>query len=197
MPIPDYTDADFAERFQDHLPTGAIWPRDDDAVWSQLSLALMHQYTVLHQRSVNLLTDAFPVAPVELLPEWELTLGLPDPCAGESPTVALRQAQVAARFVASGGQSAPYFINVAAELGYAITITEFTVSRFGQPFGSRFYGAAWADTWQINAPTYTITSFRFGSGRFGDRFREWGNTVLQCELNRIKPAHTVLIFNYS
>lgn len=193
MPIPDYGDADFAAAFQDHLPQGAVWPRDPDTTQAQFSLALMRQYTVLHQRSVNLLSDAFPVTPIELLPEWELTLGLPDPCAGEAPTTALRQAQVAARFVATGGQSVPYIIAFALALGYVITIQQFTYAaagrlRAGQPCN----GFAWASTWRVHAPATTITHFLAGSGRAGDPLQTFGNAVLSCEINRISPAHTVV-----
>jgi uncharacterized protein YmfQ (DUF2313 family) len=131
-----------------------------------------------------------------MLPEWEATLGLPDPCAGEAPTIALRQAQVAARFIAGGGQSIAFFVGFAKTLGYDITITQFAPSRFGRPFGSPFGGVAWAFAWQVNAPQFTVATFNFGTGNFGDPFASWGNTVLQCELQRLSPAHTIITFNY-
>jgi uncharacterized protein YmfQ (DUF2313 family) len=196
MTAPNYSAADFLRAFQDHLPTGAAWPRDADAAQTQFFAALVLQYVRLHGRSVNLLSDAFPVAPVELLPEWQKTLGLPDPCAGPSPTLQLEQQQVNARFIASGGQSRGYFVALAAALGYTITITEFAPSRFGQPFGAQFGGSAWAFAWQINAPTFTVERFTFGRDAFGEPFAQWGNTVLQCETRRLAPAHTTLFFNY-
>ncbi|HEY0276590.1 MAG TPA: putative phage tail protein, partial [Paenirhodobacter sp.] len=150
------------------------------------------------QRSVNLLTDAFPVAPVELLPEWELTLGLPDPCAGEDPTIALRQQSVAARFVASGGQSVPYLTGVAAALGYAVTITEYAPARAGKlRAGQPCNGVAWAFAWSISAPAIDVFYFRAGSGRAGDPLASWGSSVLQCELQRIAPAHTIPMFAFT
>ncbi len=148
-------------------------------------------------RAAYLLQDAFPVTPIELLPEWEDTLGLPDPCAGPSPSLQVRQQQVAARFVASGGQTTAYFISVAATLGYPITITEFAPFRVGQTVGQPLYGDAWAHAWQVNAPTFTITRFEVGRDTVGEALASWGNTVLQCELNRLKPAQTTLLFNYS
>ena len=108
-----------------------------------------------------------------------------------------RRAQVVARLVALGGQSVPYFIAVALALLYPITITEFEPSRFGRRFGSRFGGDAWAHTWQVNAPTFTITRFRFGTSAFGEPFAVWDNTVLLCEMKRLAPAHTVLLFNFN
>jgi uncharacterized protein YmfQ (DUF2313 family) len=191
-----YTAADYLAELQDLMPIGPVWPRDPDAVMTQVLGALTPTYARHGDRSVNLLSDAFPVAPVELLPEWEETLGLPDPCAGIAPSLEARQASVAARFIAAGGQSINYFVAVAAALGYAITITQFAPSRFGRMFGGVFGGSAWAHAWQVNAPTFTVHPLRFG-GAFGDLFTTWDNTVLQCELLRLAPAHTTLFFNYS
>lgn len=194
---PTYTDADFLAGFQALLPTGPIWPREPDAAQTQTLLALVKGYTRNAARANNLLIDAFPVAPVELLPDWEATLGLPDPCAGTAPTIQVRQQQVNARFIAAGGQSVAYFVQVAAALGYTITITQFAPSRFGRPFGLAFGGVAWAHAWQINAPTFTIERFSFGHDAFGEPFSSWDNNVLQCELQRLAPAQTALIFSYT
>lgn len=195
MQIPPFSAADFATGMQNLLPRGAIWPRDPDASQSKVIAALTQIYGRQAARSLNLLTDAFPIAPVELLPEWEESLGLPDPCAGAQPTIQLRQQQVNARFIAGGGQSVPFFIGFAAALGYPITITEFAPSRFGLPFGLPFGGVEWASTWQVNAPTFTIEGFEFGHDAFGEPFASWGSTTLLCEMERISPAHTILLLN--
>jgi hypothetical protein len=95
---------------------------------------------------------------------------------------------VVARLTASGGQSIAYFKAVALALGYDITITQYSPSHFGRPFGLPFGGTAWAFAWQVNAPMFTINRLEFG-GSFGTPFASWGNNVLQCELLRIAPAH--------
>jgi len=193
---PQFSDEAFLAGFQNLLPTGPIWPRDGDAVQTQVYAALVKGYMRNAAAGIALIADVFPATAVDALDEWEATLGLPDPCAGPEPTVALRQAQVTARFIAGGGQSIAYFVNFAKTLGYDITITQFAPSRFGRPFGGNFGGTAWAFTWQINAPQFTVATFNFGTGHFGDPFASWGNTVLQCELQRLSPAHTTLLFNY-
>ncbi|MDN8077372.1 DUF2313 domain-containing protein [Burkholderia vietnamiensis] len=145
----------------------------------------------------NLLVDAFPATAVQLLPEWESALGLPDPCAGESPTLAGRQQQVVARFTNSGGQSIPYFIAFAKTLGYSVTATEFTPFRVGQQaMGSPVANQDWAFVWRINAPAETITYFSAGQSAVGEPLAIWGSNVLECELSAIKPAHTILNFSY-
>jgi uncharacterized protein YmfQ (DUF2313 family) len=59
-----------------------------------------------------------------------------------------------------------------------------------------FGGNDWAFAWQVNAPTFTVSRLQFG-GAFGSPFASWGNNVLQCELQRYTPAHTMLLFEFS
>ncbi|WP_454871799.1 YmfQ family protein [Paraburkholderia xenovorans] len=196
MPAPNYSAADYLSALQVHLPRGRVWPRDPDAQQTKVLAGFTPVFARLNARANNLLVDAFPPTTYELLPEWESTLGLPDPCAGEAPTTQQRVAQVVARLTATGGQSIAYYTAVAAALGYAITITQFVPSRFGKNFGTLFGGTAWAFAWQVNAPSFTVATLQFG-GAFGSPFASWGNNVLQCELQRFAPAHTTVLFSYS
>ncbi len=178
------------------MPRGRVWPRDADAIQSRTLAGCAPTYTRLTARANNVISDGFPGSTYELLPEWEASLGLPDPCAGAAPTTQQRRNQAVSRLIATGGQSISYFTAVAAALGYTITITQFAPSRFGRPFGRAFGGVAWAFAWQVNAPTFTVNSFQFG-GSFGAPFANWGNNVLQCELKAYAPAHTTVLFSYS
>lgn len=194
---PDLQALDFVAALQACMPRGRIWPRDEDAVQAQALSGLAAPFATHAARAANLLIDGFPASTEELLPEWEKTLGLPDPCAGAAPTIQLRQAQVLARFTATGGQSVAYFTGLAATLGYTVTITQFAPMRFGQAaFGTPMYGVAWAFAWQVNAPSFSIKRFEFGIDAVGEPFAYWNNNVLQCELQHYSPAHTYLLFNY-
>lgn len=197
MSAPNYSAADYLSAMQALMPRGRVWPKDSDATQTQVLGGLVQVYARNTARANNLLVDAFPGMSAELLPEWEATLGLPDPCAGVAPTVAARNAQVLARFTGLGGQSAAYYISYAATLGYAITITEFAPARVGQSrVGQPLCGPAWAFAWQINAPLNTVIRSRVGTARAGNPLASWGNAVLQCELTEIIPAHTIPIFAY-
>ncbi len=191
-----YSAADFLSLFQQLLPRGRVWPRSPDALQTKAFAALMPTYARLAERDDNLLIDGFPTTTDELLPEWELSLGLPDPCAGESATIEQRRAQVVARFTNTGGQSIPYFIGYAATLGYDITVTQFAPAvagglRAGQPVR----GLAWAFAWQVNAPGITTTQFRAGQSAAGEPLQVFGNDVLRCELAALAPAHTTVLFS--
>ena len=225
--LPPWTSADFADAFQRHLPTGPVWPRDPDTTQRAAIEALMPTYQRSWSLACDLPAETFPASCVYLLPDWESSLGLPDPCAGPNPTIAQRQAHVVARLTQSSGPSMPSLMAFAAALGggginlltgedgqvltaedgtslaaltggYQITITEFAPSRLGVfRLGQRLQSAQWAHVWQITTPAVVVTPFRLGQGRLGERFQTWGSSVLECEMQRIKPAHTILRFAYT
>lgn len=198
MPAPALTTDDYLHAFQGLMPRGAVWPRDADALQTKVFRGLNAVYAQSTARANNLLIDAFPGTAFELLPEWEETLGLPDPCAGLSPTTEARRAQVVARLAAVGGQSITYFTQLAANLGYSITIAQFAPFRFGQSgFGVQLGSDDWLFAWRVNAPSYSIRYFSFGVSRMGEQFATWGNNVLQCEIQAYAPAHTIPLFDYS
>jgi uncharacterized protein YmfQ (DUF2313 family) len=35
------------------------------------------------------------------------------------------------------------------------------------------------------------------NGRVSDPLAAWGNTLLECVMRRLKPAHTTLLFSYT
>lgn len=198
MTAPVYKTSDFARALQSLMPRGRVWPRDSDAVQSQAMTGLAAIYAESSDRAQALIADAFPASTVELLPEWEETLGLPDPCAGEAATVQQRRNQVVARFANSGGQSPAYYINFALNLGYTVKVKNYAPFRCGQSHaGDSLGGVDWFYTWAINAPLNTVTKFRAGQSTAGEALATWNNNVLECELSAVKPAHTALLFQYS
>lgn len=197
MSAPFYTTADYLAALQALMPRGRVWPRDPDATQTKALSGLTPTYERQNVAANNLLVDGFPSTAYQLLPEWEETLGLPDPCAGTSPTLQGRRAQVVARFTGVGGQSAAYMISYAASLGYSITITQFAPARTGLiRAGQPACGPDWAHAWRVNAALNTVVRARAGASVAGDPLASWSNQVLECELREIAPAHTIIIFSY-
>ena len=132
------------------------------------------------------------------LEEWERVLGLPDPCVrNESLAVRQRIAAVMAKLSGLGGQSKAFFIQLAASLGYVITITEFKPARAGIAVaGDAVNGAAWTSAWMINAEPVNVFVARAGSAAAGEALAVWGNKLLECRMRAMQPAHTTLIFSY-
>lgn len=193
-----FTDDDFALALRNLLPRGRAWNTDADSVQAQAVSAYAPTFRRSGDAGLELVVDAFPASTVNLLDEWESTLGLPDPCAGVSPTLQARRNQVVARFSSTGGQSVSDFVAFAAGLGYAITVRQYTPFRVGQSVcGDPLSGPDWAHTWAVETSLNTPTYFRTGRAAVGEALSTWGNAVLECELASISPAHSILQFHYS
>ncbi|MDO9711041.1 YmfQ family protein [Paracraurococcus lichenis] len=196
--IPTYTAEQFAQAFLNLLPTGKAWPKETESNLTRTAAALVPVYVTNSHSAGNLLVDTFPSSTIELLPEWEASLGLPDECQGPAPTLQARRAQVVARFIDSGGQSLQHFIDIAAALGYPITITEYEPSRAGaMRAGQPLMAEGMQFVMRINAALLNIRHFTAGSSTAGEPLTSFGNDVLVCELTRIAPAHTRPVFSYT
>jgi uncharacterized protein YmfQ (DUF2313 family) len=197
-PPPVYQPEDYLAQFQRLLPRGRIWHRGWGLVQDADLLTLMPLWARLQIRLNDLIGEIFPCTTTELLPEWEAALGLPDPCTGQLPTLPQRIAAVCGKFSARGGASREYFIRLAASLGFQIEIEEyvpFTASR--SRAGDPVYDEKWAYAWKVIATPTQVLYFRAGQNTAGDPLATWGNKLLECMFEALKPAHTVIVFAYT
>jgi uncharacterized protein YmfQ (DUF2313 family) len=173
--------ADFAANVQALLPPGDAFGGPGAA---DLCAGIGAAFAELHARLYQLSeVELWPDTTNACLPDWEFDYGLPDCCTPLAPTLAGRRAALAAKIASRGGQSKAYFIAVAAALGFTITITE---------------GAASTFTWTVHVSgAFTPILFRAGNSGAGDLLTAYRpNAELECVLNQIKPAHTILNFAY-
>jgi uncharacterized protein YmfQ (DUF2313 family) len=208
---------DYAAAFLDLLPFGAVWPRDPESVQSRFFSGLAKIWGEnVDPRAADLLTrESDPRQTIELLPDWERNWGLPDPCVAEPLTIGDRQRALVAKMTMIGGQSRQFFIRLAATIGYNIDIIEYApymagVSRAGdtratgaagEPFRWQAGAPEMRFYWSIKVDTVRLTWFRagWGGGQAGvdPHLRIGIATDLECLLNRVKPAHTQIVFDYS
>jgi uncharacterized protein YmfQ (DUF2313 family) len=182
LPIPDldgrarYEIEDYVAAALALLPRGRIWTTDADSAQAKLFRGLCRGIARIDGVAGGLLAASVPGQVGPMLPEWEASLGLPDPCIGPDPDFSQRARQVRTRFTDTGGLSAARYIGFAASLGFEITITTYAPFRAGL---SRA-GDALADDAAYFLWGVTIVS---ATGEFS-------SDVLLCELERIKPAET-------
>lgn len=186
----------YTAMLQNLLPQGLAWPRQAGTNMESFLSALAVELNRVDTRVEDLLREAYPLTTSELLTDWERLTGLPEECEGLAETTQKRREAVNQKLSSIGGQSPGYYIDVAARLGYDITITEFSPFVAGDSAGDYVYGDDWAYAWQVNAPEETVTYFAAGEGSAGDPLASWGNELLECVINRLKPAHTIVIFAY-
>ncbi len=188
----------YRQQLEDHRPLGRITSFIPGGVWTALSTGLAIEFARAHVRSADLLREFDPARTSELLPDWERVLGLPDPCATSVQSMAARRAAVIAKLVAKGGASRAYFIGVAHALGYSpVEIEEHQLFRVGiGAMGDPISNEEWAYHWTVHAPIFTLFFFEAGGSATGEALNVADNSLLECTIERIKPAHTVVHFKY-
>lgn len=178
-----YTATDIAEQLKRLLPPGSALRRDPDSNTHKLMLALADELARVDGRRNDAAEEMFASTVDELLPEWEKEYGLPDPCVEAAQTIPERIAALIGKVTGVGGQTPQFYIDLAGRLGINITIDELSgfqlgINGMGDPLG----GAEWNHTWQVTAQANTSTAQR---------------QQLECLFERLKPAHTRVIFEYS
>lgn len=195
MPIPQYHADAFLAASKRTLPKGRAWPRGLGSVLSQVIASFMPAAENFGKAAAGLPAGSFPGTTIAMLPDWEKSLGLPDPCAGESPTELQRRSQVIARLTDSGGSSIAYFTAFAKTLGYDITIKEYIPACADLMCAEDpVYGEDWAFCWLVSSPGFTPIYFLADQSSAEDPLMTWGNAVLCCEFETRNPAHLILRF---
>ncbi|MCB2190359.1 MAG: DUF2313 domain-containing protein [Deltaproteobacteria bacterium] len=186
----------YTRLLQGLLPTGSVWPRDPEATLTKLLAAWAAELARVDERGDDLVDEADPRTAFEMLTDWERVCGLPGTCHDTAEGLAQRRAAVTNQLTFRGGQSRAFFISLAAALGYQIGIEEFKPLRAGDLAGSPAYGADWAFAWRVRGPEASTVSVLRAGGGAGERLRDWGNDLLECEISRRCPAHTNVLFAY-
>ena len=189
---------DYREQFLALLPQGRVWTREPDSQLSKLLLGLADEFARVDARIDDLLEEQDARTTNELLVDWERVTGLPGDCVPLADTLQERRAEVVQKLTTRGGQDRQFFIDVAARLGFRITITEVTPFRVDiNKIGDPILGEDWWFAWQVNGPLQTIRNFQIGQSQIGEPLRDWGNDVLECVINELAPAHTIVLFAYT
>jgi uncharacterized protein YmfQ (DUF2313 family) len=144
-----------------------------------------------------LLDEMDPSATQELLTDWERVVGLPDACAPLATTMQERRIAVIARLAALGGQSREFFVGVVERLGYTAEIDDFPPFRAGQSAaGDQLTNENWLFWWMVRVPETKTYEFKAYWSAAGEPLRHWGDQLLECAINKLKPAHTAVTFHY-
>lgn len=147
----------------------------------------------------QILAEADPRTTALLLADWERVYGLPEACivqSGVTQSIAERRAALVAKVTMQGGQRRAFFIALAASIGYAITITELFPQNTEHDTETAAMDEQYCFIWQVNAALYSLRELT-SEDDTEMALAVWGNQLLQCVLNRYKPAHTYILFSYT
>ncbi len=185
---------DYLTTLQALLPPGNL-TRSPDAVLTQVLGVGAGELARVDLSATGLLAEADPRTTVALLAGWEADLGLPDPCVGPLAGVDARRAAVLARMTARGGASIAYFVGVATALGRTVDVVEFPPNTCEGSCETDIHGEDWAFTWRVQSGPVAVAVATCESA-CETALATWGDPLLECTIQRLAPAHTIVLFGY-
>jgi len=208
----------FASLFKKLLPQGLAW---DQVRLQNLWRALAVECCRIEQRAAEFLrNELHPLSADETFEDWKETWGIPNECTPSNATDDDLRNQILhlMKMHGAGALSAQFYEDLAAAFGVDVTVTNPVrflsgrgrsgdritghvgpgfkfrsgVNRSGDKLGQH----GWAFVFQVDVPVGELTWFRSGQSRSGDRIREATNPLMQCTMNKFKPAHTSIYFTF-
>lgn len=187
---------DFQQAALNLLPRGPAWPRDLDGILAKAMGAIGDLFARFHADASNIVdNELYPPTTAALLAEWETTYGLPDPCTPQPQTTEQRIAALMAKITDQGSLSCQKFIDLAAAIGFQITIFEYRLTTCLGTCIDPVVGSDWRYVWQVNAPATTVGILSC-IGDCVSPLRWWGNDNLECVIKRHNRPTRFVLFSY-
>ncbi len=182
------------------LPPGIVFSREKGSGSFTLFDTLAQSIYELYNSATGLIKEANPLTMTTAIPSRFTEAGLPDLCTGTPTTSQEKRAQVVGRWSQLGGATKQYFLDVLTRYGYQVKIWEYyktmPVFRIGQTgIGTSGFGVEFTRCWKVHFVDTTTTYFRAGESSAGEYLNSNQNQSISCILDRIKPAHTLVIYN--
>lgn len=190
---------EYLRLLQSLLPKGRAWNRGEDSALTEFLHGQAEEFVRLDARSDDLLVERDTRTASELLVDHEIDLGIPDECLGLEKTDRQRRSAAHSKLIATGGQDKRYFIDLAATLGYAITITEYIPFLCGLGLaGDECGGYRVLSYWKVSIQYSEISGGAFSRGfDIGfDSLYSVDIETLYCVMNKYKPGHATVIFDF-
>lgn len=181
------------------LPPGRAFTREPDANLTKLLAAIAAMFLAAQLKLEDLLDQADPRRATSMLPEWERLLGLPDRCTPAVQSTFERQSAAYQRLVEQGGQSAAYFIGLAALLGQpGCTVRELRPMNCNDDCNDALNSPDDRFNWQFNIPAPSIGARPMNcNDDCSDPLDFYTPSLIECPIKERKPAHTNVFFAYS
>lgn len=159
------------------LPNGGtfIAKNIDQSNLRNLLVGLSGEIFRIESLLVDLTEEYYIPQTTLLIEEWERALGIPDGCFNAQGSIEERRIHCIAKFLAAGTQTGADFIAVAALFGKTVTI----IDDPSEPYVIKIEGPELV----TNVPPYNVP-FSLDSGE----------TILECFLNKLKPANCTIEF---
>ena len=211
-----HTPADYQQMFLRLTPPGLAWTKRLSSNWAKLWLAEAQGLARVEGEAYRLIAEANPLTTWEALEDWERVAGLPDECGALGDSIEVRRADLIAKLRAGGGQTKAFFEGILRLYGFDVEIEEFgpfladqsgaedrvyecaagtmTDPETGEVWQDYYNG--WSYVWGVNFKLIWEWWFQAQANLAEDRLRDWEAPNIYCRLEKLKPAHTMIMWTY-
>lgn len=181
------------------LPPGKAFTRHPDSNMTRFLGVFAALFLAAQLKFEALLEQADPRKATTMLPQWERMLGLPDCCTPAALQLADRQTAAYQRLTEEGGQSLPYFINLAALLGEPnVTVTEFQKMTCNSNCNDALWTEADHFVWRMNIPHPALNvRLMTCNSDCNSALQDYTPSAIECAIVKRKPGHTTVQFAYT
>lgn len=189
--------ADQADLLAAHLPIGGVFDsaREGGTNFRALIEALGAEYFRTEGEAYNTCEEMDPRITIDLLPEWERSVGIPDTCFSTAGDVERRREAVLLKLGGFRVQTAQDFIDLAALLGQTIEIEPgATTGTYPMKYSARYLGGAkgarftmivhFPDTPNTSYPQPYPVPYGVATG------------IVECVIAHAAPSNVNVIFSY-
>ena len=186
----------YAAQLQALLPEGRAWPRDRDAALTRLMEALARGLARVDRDATMLLDEVRPDTTTNLLSDWDRIMGLPDACSELESGIAQRRAAILEKLVGQPDPTPDAYIETARKFGLTVSIIEHDQTRAEAIPDLDTDDGRWRFVWWVTVDDDSSRLFSVLSGVSTPLLSYDRNLELECRLQGLSPAHTLLVVGY-
>lgn len=180
------------------LPPGQAFSREPDSNVGKLIAVIAAMLLAAQIWLEDLLVQSDPRRATNMLSDWERMLGLPDAWTPAGMQTVDRQQAAFGRLTEVGGQSRPYYVDLAARNGEpGCTISQFRPMNCNSNCNSALHSPQDIFTWRVNIP-HPPLELRLGNcnSNCNSALQMYKPSVIEFLFNRRKRADTLVVFTY-
>lgn len=194
------SEKDYAHLVNALLPRGLIWSRKKGGVLDSILFSLSSEAARVDARARALIEESDPRTSVEELERWFADHGIPSECVAAiaDPSLEQMRQELIAKITSNSGLTAKYFEELADVLGYSAKVTTFEEHHVEHDVEMPLADEKWIPVFTLGITISNDSGFdEFTTEWDAEQpLARWGNSLLECLIKALAPAHVEVIFIY-
>lgn len=194
------TENDYRQQVDALLPRGPLWKPKKGGVVDAVLYALSREAARIDARACSVIEEADPRTSYEELERWFADYGIPSEClaAIADPSLEQMRQELLAKITSNLGLTKAFFESLAGTLGFSAEVETYREHNVNDNAECPLYSAEWSTAMTLGVKVRG----RNGAEEFNTTWAvdqplaRWGNSLLECVVRALAPAHVYVIFSY-